>query len=119
MAAFEYDRDLWMQYMEDNGYYDDIPIELDEFLENTNKSARELLNMFYFGRAWLPHRAEEARERRKVPKEPADPNDDFIAFDGYANAITIRGEDLDRYLLECADLEDVKKWAVGEGLFEG
>lgn len=118
MASFAYDRDLWVRYLEENGYYDDIPIDLEDFLENTNKSARELLNMFYFGRSWLPHKAEAARERRRIPKEPADPNDDLVAFDGYGNVITIRGDDLDRYLMECTDLEDVKKWAVDEGLFE-
>lgn len=118
MASFEYDRDLWVRYLESNGYYDDIPIDLEDFLENTNKSARELLNMFYFGRSWLPCKAEQAREKRGVPKEPADPNDDLIAFDGYANAITIRGDDLDEYLQECADLEEVKKWAVDEGILE-
>ena len=119
MATFEYDRADLFEFLSETDP-DSLPIEMDEFIsmkaeeirasKNPTDALRCILGQFFYGREWAPWHVDAAREKRGIGPDPAGPYDDWVTLDGYANALTIREDELDAYLEAVIDHEEFRDW---------
>ena len=97
------------EYLIDN-YPDDAVMPMDYFDEYyANSSPTDIVWSVFNGYSWSPN---------KDGIEGFNPNDENLAFNAYANPVSISEYVIGEYLMEQIDEDEFKEWCVEQGYFE-
>ena len=96
-----------IEYLQEN-YPDAEPYPMDEFNELTNyrNDPLEAITRAFFG------------GRYGFKNDSFNPNDDYFAYNGYGNLISIKDYDFIDYLKDYINEEEFYDWCVEQGYFE-
>lgn len=119
MDSMDYGRSEMVEFLLETDP-DSMLIEMDEFIsmkaeeiqraKDPARILRCILGRFFFGREWAPWPVVAAQERRGIIPNAANPTQEWVAFDGYGNVLSIRDDELDAYLEAAIDHDEFKEW---------
>ena len=107
MNVEELIRDYGTEFLQESDYYDQMPYEMDMLEEITNYTPLEAITRDFYGYQWSGVEKENPAE--------FNPNDEYFAFNGYGNLVSIPEYCYEEYLKSQIDEDEFIEWCKEQG----